>query len=99
MNKRYSSKVRSGKTYIDNAGYRRFNGSNTPVHRYAAEKKLGRELKPSEVVHHKNRNKLDNSPGNLAVFGSQKKHWGIHKQDAKNHGWSYSMTGKNKRSR
>jgi hypothetical protein len=94
MQKRCSSKTSSRKTFIDNNGYRRFKGNGKPVHRYAAENKLGRELRPGEVVHHKNRNKLDNSPGNLAVFSSQQAHWGAHKKDAKNHGWSYSMTGK-----
>ncbi|MBN2285724.1 MAG: HNH endonuclease [Tissierellales bacterium] len=96
MRKRFSSKTNIRKTFIDNSGYRRFKESGKPVHRYAAENKLGRKLRPSEVVHHKNRNKLDNSPGNLAVFSNQNQHWRVHKQDAMNHGWSYSLNGKNK---
>jgi hypothetical protein len=56
------------KTYIDKRGYRRFNGSNRLVHRWVAEKKLGRKLRPGEVVHHKNGNKLDNRPQNLKVM-------------------------------
>lgn len=97
MNKRYNSKARTCKNYIDSSGYRRFKGSDKPVHRYVAENKLGRDLKHGEVVHHKNRNKLDNSPGNIAIFSSQQKHWGVHKLDAKKHGWTYSMKGKGKR--
>ena len=84
MNKRSSSKTRAGKTYVSSKGYRKFKGSDKLVHRYAAEKKLGRKLKTTEVVHHKDRNKLNNSPGNLAVFSSQKKHMKVHKLDAKN---------------
>ena len=96
--KRYSnSPSRGGKTYVGKKGYRVFKDSGTPVHRWVAEKKLGRELKPGEVVHHKNRNKQDNSPGNLFVFGSQKEHWEAHKQDIKKFGREYSLTGKSKR--
>ncbi|WP_368672155.1 HNH endonuclease [Treponema endosymbiont of Eucomonympha sp.] len=35
---------------------------------------------PGEIVHHKNRNKLDNSPGNLQVFPNQTEHDKYHKQ-------------------
>ncbi|HSV95641.1 MAG TPA: hypothetical protein VLM75_01775 [Spirochaetota bacterium] len=45
------------KIYEDDNGYYRFNDSDKPVHRWAAEKKLGRALRRGEVVHHKNRNK------------------------------------------
>jgi hypothetical protein len=69
-----SSKSRSGKTYVTSKGYRRFTDSGKYVHRWVEEKKLGRELKSSEVVHHKNGNTLDNSPKNLKVFSSQRKH-------------------------
>ena len=85
------------KTYTNKNGYRVFRGSGKLVHRWAAEKKLGRTLRLGEVVHHKNRDKLDNSIGNLHVFQNQGEHWNAHKQDAKNHGWQYSLTGKNKR--
>jgi len=87
---------RAGKTYKSKSGYLKFKDSGKPVHRWRAEKKLGRKLESNEVVHHKNRDKLDNSFGNLVVLSSQKKHWQIHKKDAKNYGWQYSMTGKNK---
>ncbi len=35
------------------------------AHRRAAEVKIGRKLKPSEVVDHLNEDKTDNSPANL----------------------------------
>jgi len=69
-----SSKSRSGKTFVNGNGYRQFKDSGVYVHRWVEEKKLGRELRPGEVVHHINGNPLDNSPKNLKVFSSQSKH-------------------------
>lgn len=86
-------------TYTDGNGYPRFKDSDTLVHRSVAEKKLGRPLKKGEVVHHKNRNKQDNSFGNLEIFSSQREHWGIHKKDAKKYGWGRSLTGKESNTR
>ena len=74
------------KTSINKKGYRVFRNSGKPVHRWAAEKKLGRKLRPGEVVHHKNRDKLDNSTGNLHVFRNQEEHFKTHLRDAKKHG-------------
>ncbi len=62
------------KTYIDERGYTRFKDSHKLVHRWVAEKKLGRKLMSNEVVHHKNRNKLDNRPENLVIYSSQFNH-------------------------
>jgi hypothetical protein len=38
-----------------------------PMHRYVAEKALGRSLKNGEVVHHIDFNKLNNEPTNLVI--------------------------------
>jgi hypothetical protein len=87
----------SNNIYTDNNGYPRFKDSNGLVHRSVAKMKLKRPLKKGEVVHHKNRNKKDNSFNNLEVFSSQAKHWGVHKLDAKKHGWKYSLAGKKRK--
>lgn len=75
MNKNMTS------TYIDKNGYERFSGSEKLVSRWMAEKKIGRKLNPTEVIHHKNRNKLDNSFSNLFVCHSQDVHERLHRQD------------------
>ncbi len=87
----------TSKVYLDENGYYRFKDSDKLVHRWVAEKKLGRRLQPGEVVHHINRNKRDNSPENLHIFPNQKAHDEQHLKDALNHGWKYSMTGKRKK--
>lgn len=43
-------------------------------HRLVMEHILGRYLLPTEVVHHKDRNKLNNSPDNLELFSSNAEH-------------------------
>lgn len=84
---------KSAKTYKDEKGYVRFKNSDKPLHRHAAEKKLGRELRPGEVVHHINRNKADNKMSNLWVFKSQKEHDRAHKEDAEDFGKKASYQG------
>ncbi|QNJ97015.1 HNH endonuclease [Constantimarinum furrinae] len=81
------------KTYIDERGYRRYSGSEKLVHRHQAEKMLGRKLRKSEVVHHKDRNKLNNNPNNLWVFPNQAAHDRVHKIDARRHGKKISYKG------
>lgn len=85
------------KTYIDENGYRRFTDSDIAVHRWVAEKKIGRKLKRGEVVHHRNRNKLDNSPGNLQVFPNQEAHDEQHRKDEEKYGFAFSYMGKRRK--
>ncbi len=66
-------------THIDENGYRRFNKTNKLVHRWIMEKQLGRKLYRYEVVHHIDRNKLNNSPYNLQVM-SREQHNKIHEE-------------------
>jgi hypothetical protein len=66
------------KTYRDAQGYLRFMDSGKLVHRWKAERRLGRRLLPQEVVHHENKVKTDNRYGNLTVFESRKVHQAHH---------------------
>ena len=85
------------KVYVDRNGYKRYADSGKPVHRHVAEQKLGRSLRPGEVVHHKNREKTDNSRRNLWVFGNQGQHDRAHETDARKYGEKYSYQGKKKK--
>lgn len=93
------NKIRScyrntSKTYTNAKGYRVYKNSGKLVHRHMAEIKLGRPLRPNEVVHHINRNKQDNRLSNLYVFPNQQAHWEAHKEDAQNYRAKYSFKGK-----
>ena len=81
------------KTYLDKDGYWKFKDSDIPVHRWVAEKKLGRELRPGEVVHHKDRDKSNNDPDNLWVFRNQEEHDRVHLEDELRHGARASYQG------
>lgn len=48
------------------------------MHMIVAEQKLGRHLFPEEVVHHRDLNKLNNSPENLIIFASNGDHSRFH---------------------
>ncbi len=67
------SAVWSGGTSVNASGYRRTHGSGRSgkqrlVHRQVVEKRIGRPLKDSEVVHHRNGDRLDNRIDNLQVM-------------------------------
>jgi hypothetical protein len=47
-------------------------------HRWLMEKKLGRKLLNTEIIHHRNKNSLDNSYKNLALLSSIAEHNEIH---------------------
>lgn len=64
--KQKDKKQNSGKTYEKTLGKH--------THRIVAEKKLGRKLKPGEIVHHKDENKRNNDPNNIEVFKNQAEH-------------------------
>ena len=48
------------------------------VHRVAAELKLGRPLRPEEVVHHEDGNTWNNDPDNIYVFATKADHSRYH---------------------
>ena len=44
-------------------------------HRLVMARSLGRPLAPTEVVHHRDHNKTNNSLSNLELFESHREHW------------------------
>lgn len=72
-----------GEGHINRDGYREFNveGRTIPEHVWLAELALGKRLPPKAVVHHMNRDKLDNhTPFNLIVCPNQAYHMLLHKR-------------------
>ena len=73
------------KTYINENGYRCFSDSGKQVSRWVAEKKIGRPLQRSEVVHHGYYGKRCNDPDNVWVFHDQSEH--MKKAHTKTNSW------------
>ena len=61
-------------TYIDSHSRRRFSDSGKSVSKWVAEKKVGGKIYEGYEVHHKNEDKLDNDPDNLAVIKKEFHH-------------------------
>jgi len=81
LSKKRLGKLYTEKCYIDQkTGYYRFNDSHIFVHEWIMEKKLGRKLKPGEVINHINGNKLDNLPSNLMIFEDKDEHTQWHQE-------------------
>lgn len=73
----------SGGTALLRNGYRRSYsfGRSVYAHRAVMERHLGRRLRPEEVVHHVNRNKIDNRFENLHLLPSQSAHAELHARE------------------
>ena len=76
-----------GKGYLNKKGYKIIQLPNHNTgrsrhrmreHRYIMEQLIGRKLKLTEVVHHKNEIKNDNYPSNLMLFKNKRAHQKYH---------------------
>jgi len=76
--RKYCSKcwIKKSKTALSTDGYRISKGIK--IHRTLMEKHISRKLLPTEIVHHINKNKLDNDIKNLKIV-SRSEHNKIHK--------------------
>jgi hypothetical protein len=92
---RYEAAKKTGGTYVGSNGYTYVKDHARPggeaskayflLHRRVVERSLGRLLKPGETIHHKNGDKSDNRPKNLAIVRAGKDHLRFHLRGY--HGW------------
>lgn len=68
--------------WVSSDGYEKvyWNGHAVRVHRLIAQSLIGRALLPGEEVHHRNGDKLDNRPENLAVMPNRATHMIEHRK-------------------
>lgn len=74
-----------GSRRIDKIGYVRIkceNGVWRFEHRVVMENKLGRPLRPKEIVHHKDKNRSNNHPDNLEVCVNLRDHLDTYHSDS-----------------
>ena len=69
-------------TRIKNGYLQYYNNGWRWVHRTIAQIKTGRKIQSGHEVHHINRQKLDNNPGNLQIL-SKEEHRAIHQEELK----------------
>jgi len=71
----------NGSGHVNSDGYKiiHVNGKQFSEHRHVMEQKLGRPLKPNELVHHKDGNRSNNEEENLQVINGIGKHNGMHR--------------------
>jgi len=79
--KPYYTKEGYKQIFKPNSSEARSNGY-APEHRVVASKKIGRPLRDYGVVHHKDGNKINNSPRNLQVM-TRAQHYKIHHSSKK----------------
>ena len=63
--------------FKDKKGYPTYSSNGKRIHRVVAERKIGRKLKPWEVVHHNDENKSNFRANNLSVM-SRRFHSKLH---------------------